>query len=98
MKAEIYNTRMWLTGTNENNIKKLINSILLNSGFTILSFVEYKFIPIGYTALWLLAESHCAVHTFPEDNKTYVELSSCNEKMQILFCEQCSMLNVLHCP
>ena len=98
MKAEIYNKRMWLNGTNESSIRKVVDDILTNAGFTILSFVEYKFNPVGYTALWLLAESHCAVHTFPEEKKSYIELSSCNEKMYVVFCEQCSMLNVLHCP
>ena len=97
MKAQIFNKRMWLTGTKDSSIKKVIDDILHNSGFTILSFVEYNFIPVGYTALWLLAESHCAVHTFPEENKSYIELSSCNEIMYLSFCEGCSMLNVLHC-
>ena len=30
-------------------------------------------------------ESHFAIHTFPEENKTYIELSSCNEEKQIYF-------------
>ena len=34
---------------------------------------------LGYSALWLLAESHFAVHTFPEERKSYIELSSCVE-------------------
>ena len=33
---------------------------------------------LEYTKLWLLGESHLALHTFPEENKDYVELSSCN--------------------
>lgn len=43
--------------------------------------MEHHFEPQGYTAVWLLAESHCALHTFPEENKAYVELSSCNIDM-----------------
>lgn len=39
---------------------------------------EHHFSPQGYTALWLLSESHFAVHTFPEFGRTYIELSSCN--------------------
>ena len=39
---------------------------------------EHPFNPQGYTALWLLSESHFAVHTFPEFGKSYIELSSCN--------------------
>ncbi len=30
--------------------------------------------------LWLLAESHFAIHTFPEENKMYIEISSCVKK------------------
>ena len=45
------------------------------------SFTETNLVtgePEGYTALWLLGESHFAIHTFPEEQKTYIELSSCN--------------------
>jgi len=38
---------------------------------------EHFFNPFGYSALWLLSESHFAVHTFPEHNQSYIELSSC---------------------
>ena len=30
-----------------------------------------------YTSLYLLGESHFAIHTFPEENSTYIELVSC---------------------
>lgn len=43
--------------------------------------MEHYFEPQGYTCLWLLSESHFAIHTFPEANKTYIELSSCNRQM-----------------
>jgi S-adenosylmethionine/arginine decarboxylase-like enzyme len=33
--------------------------------------------------LYLLGESHFAIHTFPEHGKSYIELSSCNENMYI---------------
>lgn len=39
---------------------------LKKAGFAILRFMDWEFTPQGYTALWLLAESHFAVHTFPE--------------------------------
>lgn len=51
--------------------------MLATSGHTILNFVEHHFEPQGYTALWLLGESHLAIHTFPEHGRSYVELSSC---------------------
>nr|DAO98746.1 MAG TPA: S-adenosylmethionine decarboxylase [Caudoviricetes sp.] len=37
--------------------------------------------------MWLLTESHFAVHTFPEFGKTYIELSSCNPDFFTKFIE-----------
>lgn len=96
MKAQMFNYRFWLNGCSDITIKRMVENMLLKSGFTILSYVEYNFNPVGFTSLWLLAESHCAIHTFPEENKTYIELSSCNELMQIQFKNECSILNVFH--
>ena len=42
-----------------------------------LIYIDYHFTPYGFTALYLLSESHLAIHTFPEENKSYIELSSC---------------------
>lgn len=56
-----------------------MDQLLIKAGFIILNRMEHHFMPQGYTAIWLLAESHLAVHTFPESGKTYVELSSCNQ-------------------
>lgn len=59
-------------------IRAFFDEALKRSGFSVLSVVDHHFQPQGYTALWLLSESHFAVHTFPEYGKTYIELSSCN--------------------
>jgi S-adenosylmethionine/arginine decarboxylase-like enzyme len=42
------------------------------------SVADFPWQPQGYTCLYLLAESHFAIHTWPEEQTTYVELSSCN--------------------
>lgn len=80
MKAEIFNIKKWIIGCDPNYLKYIINEMLEKTEFSILNFNEYYFKNYGYTALWLLGESHLAIHTFPEENKTYLELSSCNEK------------------
>jgi len=77
MEAKIYNQRWWLSCCDSEALKQVISADLNRAGFTVLNFVEHYFQPQGYTALWLLAESHAAVHTFPEEGKSYVELSSC---------------------
>ena len=85
MKAEMYNHQQWITETDPSVLFEMFNGLLLNCGFTVLGFMEHHFDPQGWTGLWLLAESHFALHTFPEEGKTYLELSSCNEMKQIMF-------------
>lgn len=85
MKAEIWNKNGWIKETNPEIIKNYYTNLLKKCGFKVLSFVEHEFNPFGYTALWLLGESHFAVHTFPEENKAYYELSSCNREYFIDF-------------
>jgi len=81
MEAKIYNQRWWLSCCDSEALKRVISADLAAAGFTVLNFVEHYFQPQGYTALWLLAESHAAVHTFPEEGKSYVELSSCADTL-----------------
>jgi len=85
MKAQIFNYNEWINETDPFILRNRYSNILLESGFGILSFIEYHFEPFGYTALWLLSESHFAIHTFPEEAKSYVELSSCIKRQYINF-------------
>jgi S-adenosylmethionine decarboxylase len=85
MEAKIYNRRWWISCCDSALIKTSLQDNLVLSGFTVLNFVEHQFQPQGYTCLWLLAESHAAVHTFPEEAKSYIELSSCAESLLLSF-------------
>ena len=85
MKAKIYNVSGWVSETSPFKLRNKYSDLLELSKFEILNFQDYYFQPEGYTALWLLGESHFAVHTFPEENKTYIELSSCNEEYYEFF-------------
>ncbi len=88
MEARIDNFNTWITEVDPNTLKPLFKEMLLDSGFGILNFMEHHFEPQGWTGLWLLSESHFAVHTFPEEGKTYIELSSCNYDMYERFLEK----------
>tara|TARA_R110000796_G_scaffold231779_1_gene349792 strand:- start:111 stop:380 length:270 start_codon:yes stop_codon:yes gene_type:complete len=85
MKAQIYNYAVWVDETNPVALKKKYNELLSQSGFNVLDVAEKHFEPFGYTALFLLSESHFAIHTFPEHNETYIELSSCVKEPFNLF-------------
>lgn len=78
MQAKIWQHSAWITVTNPNELRHLFDTMLSLCGFNVLEVVEHQFQPQGYTCLWLLAESHLAVHTFPEHGRTYIELASCN--------------------
>lgn len=75
------------------DIKKIKNTALLNdidkfkelldgfcSSFNIITKTEHKFIPFGFTILYLLSESHLSVHTFPEKQYFAFDLYTCNNK------------------
>lgn len=85
MEARMWNQSGWLryedvAGTqNDSFLKDTFDKLLTESGFEILNYVEHYFSPQGFTALWLLAESHFAIHSFPEHHKYYWEISSCVE-------------------
>lgn len=79
MKAQIFNYSDWIKETEPDKLKNYYLDILVESGFGIINQIEYFFKPYGYTLLVLLSESHFAIHTFPEENKSYIELSSCVE-------------------
>ncbi len=78
MKQLIYNFTAWVNECDPKTLKNMLDSFVDKSDYTVINKTEHYFEPVGYTCLWLLAESHLALHTFPEDNKTYIELSSCN--------------------
>lgn len=81
----IFNYRVWVKSCNSTELYDLLSNCLQKSGFTVLQTCEHQFHPQGYTALWLLAESHLAVHTFPERKASYIELSSCNLQKRTVF-------------
>lgn len=89
MTAQIWNKNGWVVEIDPAKLKKTFSDLLVLSGFEIFNFVEHYFEPQGYTALWLLGESHLAIHTFPEEQKSYIELSSCNEDYYLRFTANC---------
>ncbi len=78
--AEIYSLKKWIPNTDPTSLKEIYQEFLEYAGFKILKYDSHTFENGGFTCFWLLAESHLAIHTFPESNKTYLELSSCNEE------------------
>jgi S-adenosylmethionine decarboxylase len=49
--------------------------------FNILKYDEYKFTTggCGVTAVFLLSESHCSYHTYPENNYIAIDIFTCGK-------------------
>lgn len=84
-QPQIFNFRCWIVETDPEQLKATFGEMLHQAGYGIVNFCDHYFSPQGYTCLWLLSESHLAVHTFPEAQKTYVELSGCSSEMNEVF-------------
>lgn len=79
MQAKMNNFKAWIDECRPDFLNGTYKKLLQESGFNIVSMQFHFFEPFGFTALYLLGESHFAIHTFPEENKTYIELTSCVE-------------------
>lgn len=77
---QIFSLRCWTKIVDPATLKIRFNELLKVTGFTVLNFSEHHFPVQGYTSIWLLAESHLAIHTFPQNGWSYIELSGCNEE------------------
>lgn len=80
LKAKMNRLAFWVNDTEVKVLKNKFADILQECGFNVLSVCEHYFQPYGWTGLYLLSESHLAIHTFPEEKKTYIELSSCVDR------------------
>ncbi len=78
MKAELFNYKCWIEASDPDQLKIAFNNLLDLCDFEKLGFLEHHFLPQGYTCIWLLGESHLAVHTYPEHGRAYLELTSCS--------------------
>ena len=90
MKAKINNWSAWVPECRPDILVAKYKTLLTECGFTIRRELCEFFSPYGFTALFLLSESHFAIHTFPEEGKTYIELSSCIDRPFELFVKRCT--------
>ena len=79
MRAKMNSYKCWTRETRPDALNAKYKNLLLDSGFKIVDERYHFFSPFGFTAIYVLSESHFAIHTFPEENTTYLELTSCTE-------------------
>ena len=57
----------------------LCEAAIAASGMHVECLVRKDFRPQGMTAVWVLSESHFAVHTYPEHNYLSIDCYTCGE-------------------
>ena len=81
MRLDIHQDSAVITG-NFNDDKQVWNAVLEaahDAGLTVLGTLSHEFYPQGFSGIILLAESHVAIHTFPENNEAWVYVATCGE-------------------
>jgi S-adenosylmethionine decarboxylase proenzyme len=58
-------------------LRESIKNAIIDSGATIIDYTEKIFDNSGYTIVYLLSESHCSVHTYPEHNAMFTDFFTC---------------------
>jgi len=64
----------------EKKLKEILFEAVRKSNNTPLKFVFHKFNPRGISGVVLLAESHIALHTWPEFNYLAIDIFTCGDK------------------
>src|SRR5206468_12647297 len=62
-------------------LKRLLVMSIKMTGAHILDDVDYEFRPNGVTALFLLSESHCSIHTYPDKGYASIDMYTCGENI-----------------
>jgi len=62
-------------------LTSLFKNAIIKSGATILNYTEHIFDNNAITFVFLLSESHCSVHTYPEYKSLFIDLFTCGEKI-----------------
>ena len=64
----------------KSSIVELFDLIVKELDLNVVDKAVYQFQPIGVTAVYVLAESHLSIHTFPEEKKAAMDLFTCSKK------------------
>lgn len=62
--------------------QSLLNKIVSVAGLTQIKALSHAFQPQGLSIISLLAESHLAMHTWPETGTAYITLTTCKQPQQ----------------
>lgn len=59
-------------------IKPLLDIIIEKCDLHVVAEAGHQFQPFGATYVYVLSESHMSIHTYPENNRAYMDIFCCN--------------------
>ena len=67
----------WVTWS---KLSEIIENGLKFGGMNIVKKTYHQFFPQGETCVWILAESHLAIHTYPEEKFFAIDVFTCGKE------------------
>ena len=64
-------------------IKAGVEAAIIHSGATILTYNDHTFEGGGYTIFFVLSESHCSIHTYPEYGHLFIDYFTCGDSCNV---------------
>ncbi len=61
-------------------VKSLVDPVLKKASLTVLGSKYHQFKPFGVSCVYLLAESHVSLHTWPEIGYVALDIFTCGER------------------
>lgn len=97
VKSQHFFADVWLNSTLDNETVKKITSII-ERRLTVVEKYEYQFEPQGVTIVYILAESHFAMHVYPESDYFTLDIYVCNLDVDLddIFDEIARSLDIAH--
>ena len=81
--ADVYNITNCKCLEKVETIQPLMKQIVEKMKLNVVGEIYKQFEPIGATYLYLLAESHLSIHTYPEGKFCAIDLYCCNDKIDM---------------
>ncbi|MDX1917830.1 MAG: adenosylmethionine decarboxylase [Candidatus Caenarcaniphilales bacterium] len=60
-------------------VKKILEEAVVKAKATIISSRFHRFSPTGVSGIILLSESHCSIHTWPDEGYAAIDIYTCGE-------------------
>jgi S-adenosylmethionine decarboxylase len=60
-------------------VQSVLEEAVVKAGATIINSIFHQFSPIGVSGIILLSESHCSIHTWPDEEYAAIDIYTCGE-------------------